>query len=281
MCLSVCGGVCVCFFTTSALVLIVVFVAVACYCFCERPAVACVASALITTFTDAHIHSHMHMHVHAHMRSVSLCSLGLVLSLFCRPPNCVSTHTQTHLCCRPFVSACFYTHCVLNVYPYEMLLSLSLSLFAGISRMQESVLCSVSFSLFHSLAPTCRILLLDFTLFSYTFACFTHYASRHFSGSTSSRGLLLQPALLLRCRVNLRSCLRLLLLVLLFLCMSRIFAASRLLRLCGDRYHDVISHCAHKRDIHFLHVYVYLPVCVCVTLCYVSVCATLLPLHFF
>lgn len=123
-------------------------------------------------------------------------------------------------------------------------------------------MCSVSFSLFHSLAPTCRILLLDFTLFSYTFACFTHYASRHFSGSTSSRGLLLQPALLLRCRVNLRSCLRLLLLVLLFLCMSRIFAASRLLRLCGDRYHDVISHCAHKRDIHFLHV-----LCICLCVC--------------
>lgn len=45
-----------------------------------------------------------------------------------------------------------------------------------------------------------------------------------------------------------------LLLLLFFLCMSRIFAASRLLRLCGDRYHDVISYCAHKRDIHFLHV---------------------------
>lgn len=64
-----------------------------------------------------------------------------------------------------------------------------------------------------------------------------------------------------------------------FLCMSRIFAASRLLRLCGDRYHDVISYCAHKRDIHFLHVCV--SVCVrYVTLRYVSVCATLLPMHF-
>jgi len=118
-------------------------------------------------------------------------SLSFSLSLSWPPPNCGSK-----FCCRPFVCMFLYAlrftrlslkrrrrHCV-SLYLY--IRSWSLSLYLTICL--RSVYVCVCFSL----ACTCCILLLDFTLFSYTFACrFTHYVSRHFSGSTSSRGLLL------------------------------------------------------------------------------------------
>lgn len=66
------------------------------------------------------------------------------------------THTPTQFCCRPFVSACFYTHCVLHVYPYEMVFSFSLSpcLLTSLACKRECVcVVSLSFSLARSHLP--------------------------------------------------------------------------------------------------------------------------------
>lgn len=110
----------------------------------------------------------------------------------------------------------------------------------------HSVWCLVCVCLYACvfLVRTCCILLLDFTLFSYTFAA-SHITLCIIFGVNVILRVALAAASVAANAVNrFRSCFRLLLLLLLVLCTSRIFAVSlQLLRLCSDRYHDVISRC--------------------------------------
>lgn len=254
MCMCVCVYVCVFFLLQSALVLIVVFIAALVIVFVSIAAVARVAS-LITTFT----HTHTHARGDAHMRFVSF---ALSLPVCARVRVCVCVYMLSfagrltvwfHTFVVVLTFACFYTHCVLHVYPYKRRRRRQCALRCALrshllfvwhlfweSRVRESVLCLCrSLSLTRSHLPY-FVIRFHFVFIHIRLArCFTHYASRHFSGSTSSRGLLLPPGCSRRCcccaAVNLRSCLRsfFFLFLLIFFCACLVF----LHRLAPARYY--------------------------------------------
>lgn len=97
------------------------------------------------------------------------------------PPNCAST--PCCCCYSTFRPVCFYTHCALARLSAKHVNNKLREKWEG-----ESFACRRRHCL--PLARTLAGPLLDFSLFSFPFAfVFTNCASRHFSGSTSSRGL--------------------------------------------------------------------------------------------
>lgn len=213
-------------FTTVGLSSYCCFYRCSCYCFCEH------CCCCMRSFPYHNIHTHTHT-----------CTWGRAhaLCLICSLSACLCSCTRVCVYMLSFAGrltvwfhafvvvltfACFYTHCVLHVYPYKRRRRRQCALRCALrshllfvwhlfweSRVRESVLCLCrSLSLTRSHLPY-FVIRFHFVFIHIRLArCFTHYASRHFSGSTSSRGLLLPPGCSRRCcccaAVNLRSCLR-------------------------------------------------------------------------